>query len=154
MQAWSKTGWKHDGVCIMRRAYDGNEWSFAMLMRSRWYPQGIYWRSPRAPISKGERCFSRSALAPRIQWRSTGSELPEYCLCGTSLRRSDIGSPNNATCADLDHCATKPVRPPLVLGRSLPMQDQPQPPKPQLGSVLECVGPGGALFSQAPVGAI
>ena len=43
-----------------------------------------------------------------------------YCLCGTSLRRGDTGSPNNATCADLDHCATKPVRPPLVLGRSLP----------------------------------
>src|SRR5262249_12432943 len=63
--------------------------------------------------SKGERCFSGSAFAPRIQRRSTGSEckslycLRKYCPCGSSLRRSDTGSPNNATCADLDHCAPR-----------------------------------------------
>jgi hypothetical protein len=81
----------------------------------------------------------------------TGSELPKYCLCGTSLRSSDTGSPNNATCADLDHCAPRSLCASACLGQKL---TEPEPPKPQLGWVLEYVGPGGTLFSQAPVGAI
>jgi len=141
VRASSKTGWNQGGVCIMRRTYDGNEWSFAKLTRSRWCPQGIYWRSPRAPISTGERCFSGSAFAPRIQRRSTGSEckslccLPKYCLCGSSPRRSDTGSPNTRfLCRSRSSRTTEPVRLPRVLGRSLPMQDQPQPPKSRVSS--------------------
>jgi hypothetical protein len=48
----------------------------------------------------GERDVSGSAFAPRIQRRSTGCDCrnrdcpPKYCLCGSSLRTSDTGSPN------------------------------------------------------------
>jgi hypothetical protein len=48
----------------------------------------------------GERDVSGSAFALRIQRHSTGCDcrslycLPKYCLCGSSLRTSDTGSPN------------------------------------------------------------
>src|SRR5262245_30118793 len=50
------------------------------------------------------------AFAPRIQQRSTGSDckslycLPKYCLCDSSLRTSDTGSPNT-------HCLGRPLAP-------------------------------------------
>src|SRR5262249_2797562 len=48
----------------------------------------------------GERDGSGCAFVPRIQRRSTGWDCrshdcpPKYCLCGSSLRTSDTGSPN------------------------------------------------------------
>ena len=98
----------------------------------------------RALINTGERYVFGSAFAQGVQRRSTGSEykslycLPKYCLCGSSLRRSDTGSPNTRyLCRPRSSRTTEPVRPPRVLARSLPMQDQPQPPKSCVSSSFE-----------------
>jgi hypothetical protein len=84
------------------------------------------------PISTGEHV---SGSVVRVQRRSMDSDckslycLPKYCLCGSSLRTSNTGSPNT-------HCPglTKSPRntePRLlrVRDRSLWMQELPQPPK-------------------------
>jgi hypothetical protein len=88
----------------------------------------------RAPISTGVRYVSGSA--PLIQRRSMGSEckslycLPKYCLCDSSLRTSDTGSPNAShLCPYRSTRTTKPVHPSRVRDRSLSMQELPQPPK-------------------------
>jgi hypothetical protein len=84
------------------------------------------------PISTGEHV---SGSVVRVQRRSMDSDckslycLPKYCLCGSSLRTSNTGSPNT-------HCPglTKSPRntePRLlrVRERSLWTQELPQPPK-------------------------
>ena len=82
--------------------------------------------------SAGERDVSRSAFAPRIQRRSTGSDckslycLPTHCLCGSTLRTSDTGSPNTRYLCSSRSPRTKEPQRPL---RDLPLQEQWQPPK-------------------------
>jgi len=77
-----------------------------------------------------------SGSVARVQRRSTGSHcrslycLPKYCLCGSSLRTSNTGSPNtHCPCLTKSPRNTEPVRPLRVRDRSLWMQELPQPPK-------------------------
>src|SRR5262249_27552592 len=84
-----------------------------------------------APISTGERDGSGSAFAPRIRRRSTGSDYrnrdcpPKYCLCGSSLRTSDTGSPNtNHLCLSRSPRTTGHCKPELAVNQQSRQQKQ------------------------------
>src|SRR5262249_54922004 len=74
---------------------------------------------------------SGSAFAPRIQRRSTGSDYrnrdcpPKYCLCGSSLRTSDTGSPNtNHLCLSRSPRTTEHCKPELAVNQQSRQQKQ------------------------------
>src|SRR5262249_301022 len=78
----------------------GSKWRAGPRQCHRYRANSPRANAEHAPISTGERDGSGSAFAPRIQRRSTGSDYrnrdcpPKYCLCDSSLRTSDTGSPN------------------------------------------------------------
>jgi hypothetical protein len=83
-----------------------------------------------------KRDVSGSAFAPRVQRRSTGSDCkslccqPKYCLCGSSRRTSDTGSPKKRYLGRArSPRTTEPGRSPRNLDCSLPTQEQRQSPK-------------------------
>ena len=85
----------------------------------------------RAPISTGERDGSGAAFALRIQRHSTGSDYrnrdcpPKYCLCGSSLRTSDTGSPNtNHLCLSRSPRTTGNCKPELAVNQQSRQQKQ------------------------------